>query len=258
MTARPLSALQLKQLSADLNPARIAQRAQGRGGGPKLSYLEAWDVRTALIRIFGYGGFSYKTNTEVLQVEPAVPKANGQGTQFRFTVMATVKLYIYQLECFFQESAVSSQSQPDPGECADFAVKTAESDALKRCAVNLGTQFGLSLYNKGSATDVVKVVRAPGQAAILARLAAGETAAAIDADTAKSLKDAVDVAEPADKDRTYGYDPDHGDTGLSGGGVAEPPAPGEDPAEDQLPEPSPERASAARADVRGGFKRTQP
>ena len=36
-----------------------------------------------------------------------------------------------------------------------MAVKTAESDALKRAAINLGTQFGLSLYDNGSRADVV-------------------------------------------------------------------------------------------------------
>jgi hypothetical protein len=36
-----------------------------------------------------------------------------------------------------------------------MAIKTAESDALKRAAINLGTQFGLSLYNNGSPKDVV-------------------------------------------------------------------------------------------------------
>jgi hypothetical protein len=28
---------------------------------------------------------------------------------------------------------------------------------LKRCAINLGTQFGLSLYDNGSTSDVVRV-----------------------------------------------------------------------------------------------------
>jgi hypothetical protein len=36
-----------------------------------------------------------------------------------------------------------------------MAIKTAESDAIKRAAINLGTQFGLSLYNNGSLRDVV-------------------------------------------------------------------------------------------------------
>src|SRR5690606_23537148 len=38
----------------------------------------------------------------------------------------------------------------------DFAIKTAESQALKRCAINLGDQFGLSLYRKGSTDALVR------------------------------------------------------------------------------------------------------
>jgi hypothetical protein len=37
-----------------------------------------------------------------------------------------------------------------------MAIKTAESDAFKRAAINLGDQFGLSLYNNGSTQPVVK------------------------------------------------------------------------------------------------------
>jgi hypothetical protein len=44
-----------------------------------------------------------------------------------------------------------------------MALKTAESDALKRAAIYLGTQFGLSLYKNGETADVVRRVLAPGQ-----------------------------------------------------------------------------------------------
>jgi recombination DNA repair RAD52 pathway protein len=37
----------------------------------------------------------------------------------------------------------------------DMAVKTAETDALKRAAINLGDQFGLSLYNNGSLRPII-------------------------------------------------------------------------------------------------------
>jgi hypothetical protein len=43
------------------------------------------------------------------------------------------------------------------GDVHDMAIKTAESQALKRCATNLGDQFGLSLYRNGSADPVVTV-----------------------------------------------------------------------------------------------------
>jgi hypothetical protein len=60
--------------------------------------------------------------------------------------------------CRYTESAIGSTSGPASmvGEHHDNAIKTAASDALKRCAINLGTQFGLSLYDDGSTRDVVK------------------------------------------------------------------------------------------------------
>ena len=43
----------------------------------------------------------------------------------------------------------SAQNMPSPADAFDFAIKNAVSYALKRCAKDLGDQFGLSLYNKG-------------------------------------------------------------------------------------------------------------
>jgi hypothetical protein len=37
-----------------------------------------------------------------------------------------------------------------------MAIKTAESQAFKRAAINLGDQFGLGLYNGGSTASTVK------------------------------------------------------------------------------------------------------
>jgi hypothetical protein len=37
-----------------------------------------------------------------------------------------------------------------------MAIKTAETQALKRCAINLGDQFGLSLYRNGSTAPLVR------------------------------------------------------------------------------------------------------
>jgi hypothetical protein len=46
-----------------------------------------------------------------------------------------------------------------------MAIKTAESDCLKRAAINLGTQFGLSLYDDGNMNDVViKTLAEPSNA----------------------------------------------------------------------------------------------
>jgi hypothetical protein len=165
---------------ADLNGARIAALKKGN---TTLSYLETWDVKATLIRIFGFGGFSAEADEcEMISIENNVPKTTGWGenkktlpieysedgqikfgtANFRVSVRVRVKLTIHQLGAVYTEWAACSQTGPDLGDVSDFAIKTAESDALKRAAIYLGTQFGLSLYNDGATQDVVKAILAPG------------------------------------------------------------------------------------------------
>jgi recombination DNA repair RAD52 pathway protein len=158
----PITPAQLKALTGRLNPARVAQRAGT--GSKKLSYLQAWDVRTALIRLFGFGGWSEENiSTVVDSIERDVPKSGGGTTAFRVTVHCSVRLTIHQTGAVYTGVAASSQSGAVLGDVMDFAMKTADSDAFKRAAMNLGTQFGLSLYDNGSTNDVVKVVFSPDQ-----------------------------------------------------------------------------------------------
>jgi recombination DNA repair RAD52 pathway protein len=154
---KPLSVRQLTALMADLNPGRISNLKRGSGS---LSYLEAWDVKATLIKVFGFGGFSAKAETKIERIFTG----EEVGANSKWTVLASahVELYIHQLGAVYTEGAVSSQAGSQVGEVADFAVKTAESDALKRAAIYLGTQFGLSLYNNGSTQDIIRVVLAQG------------------------------------------------------------------------------------------------
>ena len=138
---------QYEQLLKPLNESRVAKRGQA---GRQLSYLEAWDVKAHLIRIFGFGGWC----ADVVESTLAFEDKNEKG-QWNVGYKVTLRLYIPTLECTYTESAVGSANLPQRGEAHDMAIKTAESDALKRAAINLGTQFGLSLYNNGSMRDVV-------------------------------------------------------------------------------------------------------
>lgn len=156
----PLTEYQQRQLMAPLSAANVKNRSQG---GAKVSYLEAWYIRARLTQIFGFGGFSEETLTSELIHQARVPKRNSNDEQWEIVYHCTVRLTIPQLGCVFTESAVAGQKGPEFGEVADFAAKTAASDAFKRCAMNLGTQFGLSLYNRGALSDVVKAIVAPGQ-----------------------------------------------------------------------------------------------
>lgn len=162
----PLNAKQYEQLRKPLNSTRVAHREQG---GKSLSYLESWDVRAHLIRMFGYGNFDVEL-MDYLYVGAREYTSQNQKDMVEVVYTARVKLTVRDEHGFFLcqyiEGAGGSASGPVTmlGEHHDNALKTAESDALKRCAINLGTQFGLSLYQDGSTRDVVKatLVAPPG------------------------------------------------------------------------------------------------
>jgi len=164
-----LSKEQISALMSPLNPKRIQGRQQS---GRQLSYLAAYDVKATLIRMFGFGGFSAETiDTNVVRLEQTSLTPDGQPTgNFTATAVCTVRLSIPSLGAVYTESASSSQVNPQPGEALDFAIKTAESDALKRAATYLGTQFGLGLYDGGTPAEVVKTIIEPTQGALLAEI----------------------------------------------------------------------------------------
>ena len=139
---------QHEQLIKGINPTRIAKR-QG-GGGKSLSYLESWDVKAHLIRIFGFGKWSWQVHSAELAFEE-----KNEKSQWNVGYKVIGELRIHDLNCYYVEAAVGSASLSQRGEAHDMAIKTAESDALKRAAINLGDQFGLSLYNNGSTAPVV-------------------------------------------------------------------------------------------------------
>lgn len=135
-----------------------------------MSHLEAWDVRRQLIRIFGFDGFTVETVSLDLVHENGNPnyrKKNKAGEEYGPTYTAWTIVYRAQvrltvkaadgrpLTVFEDAAAGDAINQPSVGDAHDLAMKTALSQALKRCAVNLGDQFGLSLYNDGSKDAVV-------------------------------------------------------------------------------------------------------
>jgi len=143
-----LNDAQYAQLLKPLNPSRVAKRQQA---GRSLSYLEAWDVKAHLNRIFGFLNWS----ADVTQAELAFEEKNEKG-QWNVGYKVVLRLSFGMHEyATYTEAAVGSATLPSRGEAHDMAIKTAESDALKRAAINLGTQFGLSLYDNGSTKDVI-------------------------------------------------------------------------------------------------------
>lgn len=157
MTHTPITDKQLRQLTSPIKKDRVAVK-QG------MSYVEAYDIKATLIRMFGFGGFSSEViEAKIIKAEQVEQASKNGKMNWAVTAQATVRLSIHQTGAVYAETAIAGSKQPDFTESADMAIKSAESDALKRAAIFLGTQFGLSLYNDGSTDDVVKVVMAPDQ-----------------------------------------------------------------------------------------------
>lgn len=147
-----LTPQQYEVLLKPLAAHRVSQRQQS---GISLSYLEAWDVKAHLIRVFGFGGWSANVETAELAFEDQDEKGRwnvGYRVLMRLEIHPHGRAYDSPT---YTEAAVGSATLPNRGEAHDMAIKTAESDALKRAAINLGTQFGLSLYDSGNRKDVV-------------------------------------------------------------------------------------------------------
>lgn len=192
-----LNAVQYDFLLGQLNPNRVRQL---RGN----SHLEAWDVRRHLIRVFGFGGFDIETKSLdlVAQIEHTVDKEGKKLPFPRWTVVyrAEIRLVVKNpdgtvLQVFEDGAAGDAQNQPSLGDAHDQAMKTALSQGLKRCAVNLGDQFGLSLYNGGQVGQVVHRTAVP---------------TSVDVETSPTLpsNDAPVLPEPQREDWQPPADPD--------------------------------------------------
>lgn len=162
--------LTVEQVDALLLPLHRGRVRQVKGN----AHLEAWDVRRHLLRVFGWGGWSF----EVLSCDCILERSfwdddtktnpfKGRHTViYRVTARLVINDASGQEIAHFDDGATGdSTNQPTLGDAHDMALKTAMSQALKRCAVNLGDRFGLSLYNGGGVEAVVgKSLAHPGGA----------------------------------------------------------------------------------------------
>lgn len=150
----PLSEAQIEQLFKPLNPTRVAER-------DGMSYLEAYDVLAHLTRIFGFGGWDKVVEYGLIYEDNVTWTRGGQEkTGWDVAYHAKCQLTIKDSDGMFvtcKEDAATGSAihQPSRADAHDLALKSAVSDALKRAAKDLGNQFGLGLYDKGSLKSVV-------------------------------------------------------------------------------------------------------
>jgi hypothetical protein len=153
--SRRLTDRQLHELFGALAWDRVSKTPEG------FSHLQQWDVRRTLLRVFGFGGF----DTEILSVDvvregnvPAGPHGpRSFSVIYRVHQRLTVKdIHGVPLSSHDGVATGAALNVASLAEAHDNAVKEADSQSLKRAAVNLGDQFGLSLYDQGSIRPVVR------------------------------------------------------------------------------------------------------
>lgn len=140
---------QIDQLLKPVNPSRVRKR-EGN------SYMEAHDIKAHLTRIFGFGNY----DSEVFQLDLMYERegksksgAPAVSVGYRAGVRLTVRTPDGATLATYTEYAAAGATNYPVNKLADahdMAMKSAASYALKRCAIHLGDQFGLSLYNNGS------------------------------------------------------------------------------------------------------------
>jgi len=149
-----LNTPQLNQLLQGVNPKRVHNL---RG----MSHMEAYDIRAHLNRVFGFARWSADVISMELLYERHHPNKSGNdAVSVGYRAGLTLTVHSPEgdrLATYTEYAAGSASSFPvaKQADAHDMAIKTAESQALKRAAINLGDQFGLSLYNNGSPRPIV-------------------------------------------------------------------------------------------------------
>jgi hypothetical protein len=148
-----LNGKQVEQLLKPIHPRRIL-KAQGH------SHVSQQDILAHLIRVFGFGNFDIDVLSAELIFESEKADQNGVANgRFDVCYKALVRLTIRDLDgnklCHYENGSTAVAQNQSRGDGHDLAYKSAISLSVKRAAIALGDQFGLSLYNKGQETALV-------------------------------------------------------------------------------------------------------
>jgi recombination DNA repair RAD52 pathway protein len=116
--------------------------------------LVAWQLIEEANRIFGFEGWSRETVLLEALHEPALCKdeTSPEKDKVVSTFFAKVRITVYAKEghrSVIREGCGAVRGfAKTAGEAMENAIKSAETDAMKRPLVTFGDQFGLTLYDK--------------------------------------------------------------------------------------------------------------
>lgn len=147
---------QTRLLAGPLSPERVRPlEANGRPvlrDGKPVFYMEAWDLIEQANAIFGFGNWSRET-VSVEAIHAPVLRENENDARKTVVVAsfwAKVRITVTDgLRSIVREGCGAATSyQKTMGESVEMAIKSAETDAMKRALMTFGNQFGLALYDK--------------------------------------------------------------------------------------------------------------
>jgi hypothetical protein len=161
MSSGYLSKEQVALLLKPIHPQRVLQL---KG----MSYIEGYDVRAELNRVFGFARWDQEILDQAMICEENV-KTNAGRDAWYVVYRTRMRLQIHAPDGSFlthyDGSHVGESTHPVRGEAHGNAITNSETYALRRCAINLGDQFGLGLYNKGSLDAIVRWTLIGGESA---------------------------------------------------------------------------------------------
>ncbi len=148
-----LTTAQVEQILRPINPSRVYTR-------DGMAYVEAYEVRAHMARIYGVARWSSEVIEQHLLFEEAVQTKAGKPAWYvgyRSIVRVTVCAPDGTQLAVYTEGHAGDSTHPSKGEAHGNAIANSESYAFKRGAVMaLLDQGGLSLYGKGSKAALVK------------------------------------------------------------------------------------------------------
>ena len=154
---------QVQLLLKPIHPKRVRVR-------DGMSHVEGYDIRAELSRVFGFCRWSSEVLEQVVLCERETKtkvytdkrtgEQKGGHPAWYVVYRSRIRLQVHApdgtLITFHDGSHVGASTHPDFGEAHGNALTNSETYALRRAAINLGDQFGLSLYNKGSLEPIVR------------------------------------------------------------------------------------------------------
>jgi len=148
---------QREQLLRPINSTRVLSDGKG------FSHVSQQDILAHLTRIFGFGNFDIDVKNVELVFENERPTSGRYDVCYKALIRLTIRDQHGNEICHYENGSMETAQNQSRGDGHDLAYKSAISLSVKRAAIALGDQFGLSLYNKGQKEALVRAVLVPSQ-----------------------------------------------------------------------------------------------